>query len=195
MKHLIVLIASLIFVALSSANSVWGININVLGNGSGSQNTVNYNYTTDKSSNQSNSSTFKNNFPVNCQTGDNSVNGNTGNGGTINSGDCSANIQYDNQANTNNATLKCPTCGVGGPEPQNPPSPSNPSNPGISSSSSGSSSQGGSVDGAAAGNPQILAATGEKEASILGLTGLFSLSIGAWQLRKNALGLPVKRNF
>lgn len=194
MKHLTVLIASLIFVVLSSTNSVWGIDINVFRNGPGSQNTVNYNSTTDKSSDQSNSSTFKNKLPVSCQTGDNSINGNTGNGGTINSGDCSANIQYNNQANTNNATLKCPTCGVGGPEAQNPPQPSNPSNPGSSSSTSSSSSQGGSVDGTAATNPQILAATGEKEASILGLTGLFSLSIGAWQLRKNALGLTVKGN-
>ncbi|GEM_PF-3065696 len=194
MKGLVTLVLSLVFVALASANSVWGINVTVQGNGAGSNNTVNATVTKDKSSSQSNSSSFKNNIPVSCQTGDNSVSGNTGNGGTITTGDCSADLNITNNANTNKATIKC--CGVGGVNPPTPGVPGTPSNPGSSTSSSSSSSSqgGGSVGGAAASNPQVLAATGEKEASILGLTGLFSLSIGVWQLRKNAPGLAFPGN-
>ena len=84
--------------------------VEISGNGSDSDNTVEVTQTNVTTVNQSNTANISNNIDVDADTGDNDAEDNTGGDVSINTGDASATVGVSNTANSNQASVSgcCP---------------------------------------------------------------------------------------
>jgi hypothetical protein len=107
-KHAI-LVLPIIVSAISLimfAKSSYALDVTIEDNASGSQNNVNIDQQNQTTINQNNTANINNNVNVNCDTGANQANNNTGTNTTIGTGDCQSNISIQNQANLNTVSTK-----------------------------------------------------------------------------------------
>lgn len=164
-----------IFSSLSFAETI----IDVSGNGAGSTNSTNVSGQNSSTTNQSNTSNVNNNVNVNCNTGGNSNNNNSGGSSSTTTGDCSANVNIQNNLNSNQANVPCSNC------PNATPSPVvDPAKPIGGSSSGGSSSSNGGSNGGTSNSPQILGSTGVLSNTLTYSIGFALLILGLWQTQK-----------
>src|SRR3989344_2464178 len=128
---------------------------------------------------QQNQGVVKNIVGTQCNTGSNQVSGGNVGSSSIDTGDCSAGADVSNQVNTNVVQVGCPTCPTPTPTPGASPAPSaSPTTP----PSGGGGAAGPSEQGQAA--PQVLAAAGVAQDTLLFLTGFGLLIFGLWQAQK-----------
>lgn len=163
-------------ILLATLTTVNAVNVNVQGNGAGSNNQVNYNQSNQTNYNQNNQANINNNVDANCNTGGNSASGNTGGNSSINTGNCKVNVNVQNQVNSNQ---------IGGviSKPKVSPSPSA-GNPSASDpTSAGSSSDSGSSSSGSSSSPQVLAGTGTASNQLIALLGAGLIFSGLWLLR------------
>jgi hypothetical protein len=152
----------------------YAVSVTINDNAAGSSNQINVNQKNQTTVNQNNSAEVSNDVDVNCNTGANSQGGNTGN--------CAANVNITNKANTNKVDLECPNC----PKPSSSPGPAASPNPNSgggsgSDSSGGGGDSGGSSGGAGGGQSQVLGATGSANSTLLFLAGFGLIALGLWQ--------------
>ena len=189
-----------IFMAAIAANMVSAATVEISGNGSSSDSTVQINQSSTNVIDQQNSVNVNNNVGGTADTGGNSVNGNTGGNNNVTTGDATVNTSICNNLNTN-------VVGGGAGSINNPcltptkaqnanPTPTSPPAGGLgvggtgSSNGGGSSSSGGSSSGGVGGGSvQGLSTTsGENElVNLLKLLPAFGfLLLGGTLLRKHA---------
>ncbi|KKS02856.1 hypothetical protein A2W70_00645 [Candidatus Curtissbacteria bacterium RIFCSPLOWO2_02_41_11] len=137
---------------------------------------------------QQNQGVVKNIVGTQCNTGSNQVSGGNVGSSSIDTGDCSAGADVSNQVNTNVVQVGCPTCPTPTPTPGASPAPSaSPTTPpsgggGGVTEGGGGGAAGPSEQGQAA--PQVLAAAGVAQDTLLFLTGFGLLIFGLWQAQK-----------
>jgi|SRR3989344_114007 len=165
--------------AFAALTKVMAVSYDISGNGAGSTNNVTVNQQNNSTVNQSNTSNVSNNVNSNCNTGGNSTSGNTGANGSTSTGDCSTNVNIQNNLNSNSAKISCPTC----PKSSSTPQPgSNP--PGVGGPGGGSSSSGSGGSGGTSGGGQVLGETGVAENTAIMLGGMAFIFAGLWKTRK-----------
>lgn len=187
-KFLIVLLSVLFLIA--SQNLVRAENLEIVGNGAGSQNGINVVGGSTTTNQQNNDTQYQNTIKAKADTGGNSTSGNNGNS-TIVTGDSTVSVTVTNKGNTNTAKVdgccKDPT-----PTPTKKPTPTptpGPSNGGGNGNGGNGGGNGGSSGGIGGGsNPQII---GLSKTSGNGLdqylfytAGLLCLSLGGKLLLK-----------
>lgn len=118
----------LIFLILI-AGRVYSESLDVSGNASGSNNSININQSNSNTVNQSNSANVDNNANATSDTGGNSANDGVG-GGSITTGDATSNVNINNQFNNNVGNINCKNCVTPTPTPKPSPKPSPTSTPG-----------------------------------------------------------------
>lgn len=93
--------------AVTGGNNGGGtLSVEIVGNGSNSDNTVDVGLLSDKSISQNNDANIKNSVEVDADTGDNDAKDNTGGEVSIDTGDASATVDVSNMANFNAANLE-----------------------------------------------------------------------------------------
>ncbi|OGH16895.1 MAG: hypothetical protein A3C30_04455 [Candidatus Levybacteria bacterium RIFCSPHIGHO2_02_FULL_40_18] len=180
----VLLIILAIFVTAANAET-----IEISGNGSGSNNSIQLNQNNSININQSNSADVSNSVNINSNTGGNSINGGVGDG-SITTGNITNNVNINNQLNTNIADVKCKNC----PSPTKAPTPTQkpgdpiPTTPPGVGDPDGDGGDGGDGDGGVGGpggevlGVSELAVTGDFAtlAAITGQTaGIALMSLGA----------------
>mgnify|MGYP001614207366 CR=1 FL=1 len=181
----------LIFLVLI-AGRVYSQSLEVSGNASGSNNSININQSNSNTVNQSNSANVNNNANATSDTGGNSINDGVG-GGSIRTGDATSNVNITNQFNSNVRNVSAtptptpkpsptPIQQIGGPTSTPTPNPS-----GNGGNGGGDGGDGG--DGGEGGAPQapavlgLSAASGESSLFKI-IPGLISILLGFNLLRK-----------
>jgi len=192
------IISTLFIYAVLIAGKVYSDNLEISGNASGSNNSININQNESNTVNQSNSADVDNNVNATSDTGGNSANDNVG-GASITTGDATTNVNINNQFNTNSADVNCkncltptttqkpsptPTRQVGGPI-------SDPDTPSSESSEGGSNGNGESGNGSSAGEPgqgevKGLSATSGEKTLFSTLAGFLFIFLGYTFVRRNA---------
>lgn len=186
------LISVILFAARAYAET-----LEISGNGSNSNNSVQLNQTNSTKINQSNSADVNNSVNIDSNTGGNSINGGVGNG-SIKTGDITNNVNINNQLNKNIADVKCLNCPTPTPKPTIKPSPTPGKGQGTPTPTSkpgnggnGGDGGNGGVGGPGAAAPAVMGlavTSGEDELINLLklLPALSSLAVGYSFLRKNA---------
>ena len=172
------------------AGKVYSETIDISGNASDSNNSININQKNSNTVNQSNSADVNNSVNATSDTGGNSINDGVG-GGSIKTGDATTNVNIKNQLNTNAADVNCKNCPTPTPKPK--PSPTDPgkptSTPTPAPSGNDGDGDGDGGDGGEGGAPQapavlgLSAASGESSLFKI-IPGLISILLGFNLLRK-----------
>lgn len=157
-KFLIVLLSVLFLIA--SHNLVRAENLEIIGNGAGSQNSINVIGGSTTTNQQNNNTRYQNTIKAKADTGGNSASDNNGNA-VIKTGDSTVVVNVNNQGNSNySKTNGC--CGTPTPKPTKTPTPNptgtpTPGDGGGSSNGSGESGNNGVGGGGTTNNnPQII---------------------------------------
>jgi uncharacterized membrane protein YgcG len=191
------IISSFFVYAILIVGKVYSDNLEISGNASGSNNSINIDQDDTNTVNQSNTVDVENNVKATAETGGNSANDNVG-GVTIKTGDATTNVNIKNQFNTNSADVNCKNCATPTPTPKpsptqpvggpisDPGSPTSGSAGGSSSSGGGGSSSGGSTGGAGQGQVQGLSATSGDKTLFTTIAGFLLIFLGYTFLRRNA---------
>ncbi len=103
-------ITSAALVASSFVVPALGVDVEISGNGSGSNNTANVTSSNNTTVNQTNYADISNNVDVDANTGNNKANNNTGGDVSIKTGNADANVDVDNLANFNFADVDACGC-------------------------------------------------------------------------------------
>lgn len=186
-KFLIVLLSVLFLIA--SHNLVRAENLEIIGNGAGSQNGINIVGGSTTTNQQNNDTQYQNTIKAKADTGGNSTSGNNGNS-TIITGDSTVSVNVSNKGNTNTAKVdgccKDPT-----PTPTKKPSQTPTPTPTPGPTNGGGNGNGGNGNGGVGGggsNPQIIGlskTSGNSLNQYLFYTaGLLCLSLGGKLLLK-----------
>ena len=199
MKNLVrtFITSALLFILVVFAAGAYAETLEISGNASNSNNSIQLNLNNSTNVNQSNNANINNDVNVNSNTGGNSINGGVGDG-SITTGNITNNVNINNRFNTNVADVPCPKCptptkkpGVS-PTPTTPPGGQPTPTPTTKPGDGGRGGNGGGGPGAAgAPGPAVLglaAASGENEIlNLLKLLPAFgSLTLGYGLLRKHA---------
>jgi len=110
------IISTLFIYLILIAGKVYSDNLEISGNASGSNNSININQNESNTVNQSNSADVNNDVNASADTGGNSANDNVG-GSSIKTGDATTNVNINNQFNTNKADVNCKNCATPTPKP------------------------------------------------------------------------------
>lgn len=183
----------LIFLVLI-AGRVYSQSLEISGNASGSNNSININQTESNTVNQSNSADVENSVNATSDTGGNSINDGSGNA-SITTGNATSNVNINNQLNSNVSNINCKNCPTPTPKPSPSPTPkiggqvSDPAsarsdNGGNGSSGNGDSDGGSSAGGAGqAGAVLGLSSTSGEPSLFKIIPGLISILFGLGLIR------------
>jgi len=187
-----IITSALLLVLVVFAAGAYAETLDISGNASNSNNSIQLNQNNPTNVNQSNSADVNNNVNINSNTGGNSINGGVGDG-SIKTGDINTNVNINNQFNSNVANVKCKNC----PTPTlKPGAPTSITPPGVPTAPSGNGAAGNGVGGnggvgGPGADPAVLGlpvTSGENSLiDLLKLLPAFgSLTLGYSLLRKNA---------
>ena len=177
------------------------LDLNISGNGAGSNNTLNIQGNQSTKVTQKNSGSIDNNVNAGANTGGNEVSG--GNGGTVKTGDASTNVNINNNFNNNTATVPCcpsktptptrlpgqptPTPTSTGSQPTSTPTPAQTPPVGVGGPPDGGGDGDGGNGGGGNGGGQVMGlsqtAGDGREALLFYLAGALCLSIGGTLLK------------
>lgn len=190
------IISTLFIYVILIAERVYSDSLEISGNASGSNNSININQTESNTVNQSNSADVNNNVNATSDTGGNSINDGVG-GGSIKTGNATSNVNINNQFNTNKADVNCKNCSTPTPTPKLSPSPtpkiggavSNPTSAPSDNGGNGSSGDGDNGGGSAGDPGQTgavlgLSATSGEKSLFQMMPGFLSILLGFNLLRK-----------
>lgn len=139
--------------------------LEISGNASNSNNSIQLNQNNSNNVNQSNSADVNNSVNINSNTGGNSINGGVGDG-SITTGNITNNVNINNQLNSNAADVKCKNCPTPTKKPGVSPTPTKaPSGP-TPTTPPGVGGNGGRGDGGGDGGP---GGVGGPSQAVLGL--------------------------
>jgi hypothetical protein len=179
---------AVLILAVAAVGNVFAETYGIIGNGSGSNNTVDVSQQNNTTVNQNNNANINNNVNVNCNTGNNSSSANTGGSTSTTTGNCATNVNINNNVNNNSATVACPTCPKVSPTPKVSPAPDPRGGGGNNGGNGGGNNGGGSSSSSGGGlTPAILGSTGVLENTMLYALGMTFVVSGLYTFRRNYL--------